>query len=67
MRKLYANVNLLLRKLSNCAAYVKCFVFKPYSLTCIVPICRLIVPKQHARKKLKIAIKPQPVRFKFLP
>ena len=28
MRKLYANVNLLLRKFSTCSVEVKCFLFK---------------------------------------
>ena len=30
MRKLYVNVNLLLRKCSNCSVDVKCFLFKTY-------------------------------------
>ena len=30
MRKLYANVNLLLRKFSKCSVDVKCFLFKTY-------------------------------------
>ena len=30
MSKLYANVNLLLRKFSTCAVGVKCFLFKTY-------------------------------------
>ena len=47
MRKLYANVNLLLRKFSKCSVDVKCFLFKTYcsNLYC-APMC-LIVPKLH--------------------
>ena len=30
MRKLYPNVNLLLRKFSRCSVHVKCFLFKTY-------------------------------------
>ena len=30
MRKLYANVNLLLRKFSKCSVAVKCFLFETY-------------------------------------
>ena len=30
MRKLYANVNLLLRKFSKCSVGVKCFLFETY-------------------------------------
>ena len=36
MRKMYANVNLLLRKFSKCSVSLKCFLFKSYcpSLYC---------------------------------
>ena len=54
MRKLYANVNLLLRKFSKCSVDVKCFIFK---MCCSNLYC---VPMffdftKTALKKLKIA------------
>ena len=47
MRKLYANVNLLLRKFAKCSVGVKCFLFKRIVLTFIVHLCGLIAQKQH--------------------
>ena len=67
MRKLYVNVNLLLRKFSKCSVCVKWFLFKTYcsNLYC-APMwidCTKI-----ALKKLKIAISQQPATiYVFLP
>ena len=57
MRKLYAKVNLLLKKFSKCFVDVKCFLFKTYgsNLYCA------------ALKKLKIAYNNSLRRFMFLP
>ena len=49
MKKLYANVKLLLRKFSKCSVGVKCLFLKRIVLTFIVPLCGLIVPKQHCK------------------
>ena len=66
MRKLYANVNLLLRKLSKCSVDVKCVVFKTYwsNLYC-APMwfdCT-----KAALKRLEIAYTKSLGRFMFLP
>ena len=66
MRKMYANVNLLLRKFSKCSVGVKCFLFKTYcsSLYC-APMwfdCT-----KTALKRLKIAYNNSLRRFMFLP
>ena len=49
MRKLYANVNLLLRKFSKCSVDVKCFLFETYCSNFYYALCGLIVhvPKLH--------------------
>ena len=47
MRKLYANVNLLLRKFSRCSVDVNISYLKRIVLTFIVLLCGLIVPKLH--------------------
>ena len=47
MRKLYANVNLLLRKCSTCSVGVNVSCLKRIVLTFFVHLCGLIVPKQH--------------------
>ena len=47
MKKLYANVNLLLRKFSKCSVDAKCFLYKSIVQTFIVPLCSLVVPKLH--------------------
>ena len=46
MKKMYANVNVLLRKLSKCSVGVKCFSLKLIVLVFIVHQCGSIVPKQ---------------------
>ena len=47
MRKMYDNVNLLLRKFSKCSVGVKCFFYlKLIVLAFIVDVCGSIVPKQ---------------------
>ena len=48
MCKLYANVNMIIRKFSRCSPYVKCFFYlNPTVLTCIVPYYGMIVLKLH--------------------
>ena len=54
MRKMYANANLLLRKLSKCSVNVNCYLFKTYCSNYIVHPCGLIVQKT-ALLKLKVA------------
>ena len=54
MRKLYANVNLLLRKFSKCSVDVKCFLFKTYCSTLYCAPMWFDCTKA-ALKKLKIA------------
>ena len=65
MRKLYANVNLLLKEFSKCSVDVKCFLFKTYcSNLCCAPMwfdCT-----KAALKKLKIAYNISLRRFMFL-
>ena len=66
MRKIYVNVNLLIRKFSKCSVGVKCFLLKTYccSLYC-APIwfdCT-----KTALKQLKIAYHNSLRRFIFLP
>ena len=47
MRKMYDNVNPLLRKFSKCSVGVKCFIYlKLIVLVFIVDVCGSIVPKQ---------------------
>ena len=46
MRKMYANVNLLLRKFSKCSVGVIFFYLKLIVLVFIVHLCGSIVPKQ---------------------
>ena len=66
MRKLYANVNLLLRKFSKCSVDVKCFLFKTYCCNlCCAPMwfdCT-----KAALKKVKIAYNNSLRQFMFLP
>ena len=66
MRKLYANVNLLLRKFSKCSVDVKCSLFKTYcsNLYC-APMW--FDRTKAALKKLKIAHIDSLRRFMFLP
>ena len=48
MCKLYANVNMIIRKFSRCSPDVKCvFYLNPTALTCIVPYYGMIVLKLH--------------------
>ena len=47
MCKLYANVNMIIRKFSRCSPDVKCFYLNPTILTCIVPYYGMIVLKLH--------------------
>ena len=47
IRKLYANVNLLLRKFYKCSVDVKFFDLKRIVPTFIVPLCGLIAQKLH--------------------
>ena len=54
MRKLYANVNLLLRKFSKCSVGVKCFLFKTYCSNLYCAPMWFDCTKA-ALKKLKIA------------
>ena len=54
MKKLYANVNLLLRKFSKCSVDVKCFLFKTYCSNLYCAPMWLDCTKA-ALKKLKIA------------
>ena len=66
MRKLYANVNLLLRKFSKCSVDVECFLFKTYcSNVYCAPMwfdCTKAAPK-----KLIIAYNNSLRRFMLLP
>ena len=66
MRKLYANVNLLLRKFSKCSVDVKCFLFKTYCSNLYCAPMWLDCTKA-ALKKLKIAYNNSLRRFVFLP
>ena len=55
MRKIYANVNLLLRKFSCCSVSVKCYLFKTYCSTlCCAPMWFHYT--KTAFKKLKVAL-----------
>ena len=54
MRKLYANVNLLLRKFSKCSVGVKCFLFNTYCSNLYCAPMWLDCTKA-ALKKMKIA------------
>ena len=54
MRKLYANVNLLLRKFSKCSVGVKCFLFETYCSNLYCAPMWFDCTKA-ALKKLKIA------------
>ena len=66
MRKLYANVNLLLRKFSKCSVGVKCFLIKTYcsNLYCAPMWFDCTKP---TLKKLKISYNNSLRRFMFLP
>ena len=66
LRKLYANVKLLLRKFSKCSVGVKCLLFKTY---CSNLYCAhmLFDCAKAALKKLIIAHKNSLRRFMFLP
>ena len=66
LRKLYGNVNLLLRKFSKCSADVKCFLVKTYcsNFYCAPIWCDCTKP---ALKKLKIAYNNSMRRCMFLP
>ena len=66
MRKLYANVNLLLRKFSKCSVGVKCFLFKTYCSNLYCAPMWFDCTKA-ALKKLKIAYNNSLRRFIFLP
>ena len=66
MRKLYANVNLLLRKFSKCSVDVKCFLFKTYCSNLYCAPMWFDCTKA-ALKKLKIAYNNSLRRFMFLP
>ena len=66
MRKLYANVNLLLRKFSKCSVGVKCFLFKTYCSNLYCAPMWFDCTKA-ALKKLKIAYNNSLRRFMFLP
>ena len=66
MRKLYANVNLLLRKFSKCSVGVKCFLFKTYCSNLYGAPMWFDCTKA-ALKKLKIAYNNSLRRFMFLP
>ena len=65
MRKLYANVNILLGKFSKCSVDVKCFLFKTYcsNLYCTPTWFDFT---ETALKKLKIAHNNSLRRFMFL-
>ena len=54
MRKLYANINMLIRKFSKCSPDVKCFLFKSYSSNLYCSILGYDCSKT-ALKKLRIA------------
>ena len=62
MRKVYANVNLLLRKFSKCSVNVKCFLFKKYCFNLWWFDCT-----KAELKKLKIAYNNSLRRFMFSP
>ena len=66
MRKLYANVNLLLRKFSKCSVDVKCFLFKTYCSNLYCAPMWFDCTKA-ALKKLKVAYNNSLRRFMFLP
>ena len=66
MRKLYANVNLLLRKFSKCSVGVKCFLFKTYCFNLYCARMWFDCTKA-ALKKLKIAYNNSLRRLMFLP
>ena len=65
VRKLYDNVNVLLRKFSKCSVNVKCVIFKTYcsNLYCVSMWFGCI---KAALKKLKIAYNNSLRRFMFL-
>ena len=71
MRKLYANVNLLLRKSSKCSVDVKCFLFITYcsNLYCSNLYCAPVWfdCNNATLKKLEIAYNNSLRRFMFLP
>ena len=69
IRKLYANVNLLLRKFSKCSVDVKCFLFNTTycsNLNCAPSYVWFDCTKA-ALKKLKIVNNNSLRRFMFLP
>ena len=66
MRKLYANVKLLLRKFSKCSVDVKCFLFKTYCSN-LYSAPMWFGCTNAALKKLKIAYNNSLRRFMFLP
>ena len=66
MRKLYANVNLLLRKFFKCSVGVKSFLFKTYCSNLYCAPMWFDCTKA-ALKKLKIAYNNSLRRFMFLP
>ena len=66
MRKLYANVNILLRKFSKCSVGVKYFLFKTYCFNLYCAPMWFDCTKE-ALKKLKIAYNNSLRRFMFLP
>ena len=66
MRKLYANINLLLRKFSKCSVGVKCYLFKTYCSNLYCAPMWFDCTKA-ALKKLKIAYNNSLRRFMFLP
>ena len=66
MRELYANVNLLLRKLSKCSVDIKSFLFKTYCSNLYCASMWFDCTKA-APKKLKIAYNNSLRRFMFLP
>ena len=66
MRKLYANVNLMLRQFSKGSVGVKCLLFKIYCSNLYCALMRFDCTKA-ALKKLKIAYNNSLRRFMFLP
>ena len=66
MRKMYANANLLLRKISKCSVNVKCYLFKTY---CSILYCAPMWfdCTKTALTKLKVAYNNSLRRFMSLP
>ena len=64
MRKLYANVNSLLRKFSKCSVDVKCFLFKTYSSNLYCAMRFDCTPS--STKKVKNCIQQQPATIYVL-